>query len=377
MEENFKLILAKRYLDNTLTADELEVFFHLVQTGEMDSYLTKALEAHRHLMVVEKTIVVPIAKKKSVQKIWLPAAALILLMLSAVIYFTYKNQTAKTADPVIAATDGRYKNDVLPGSTKAILTLADGRTIKLDSTDSGTITGDGGMVMEYKNGQLVYDHNTIPPNAVLYNQVNTYNGGQYVITLSDGTKAWLNAASSLRFPAVFMGNERNVEITGEVYFEVAKNEMAPFTVSMGNNEQVQVLGTRFNIHLYPESATRNITLLEGVVKINAGSKVVQLQPGQQARISTNHEMDVVNNVNLEAVMAWKNGYFLLNADIKEIMLQVKRWYNVEVIYKGNMPSEELRGKIARNEPLSKLLQILELTGLVRFTIEGRVVTVMP
>jgi len=192
------------------------------------------------------------------------------------------------------------------------------------------------------------------------------------LTLSDGSKVWLNAASSLRYPASFVGNERKVELTGEGYFEVAKNASMPFKVNVAGKGEVEVLGTYFNINSYADEATINTTLLEGKVKVSALNNQQTLSPGQQAQIAGDGQINLNKNVNVEAVMAWKNGKFIFeNADIKSVMRQVEKWYDVEIVFNGNITTEEFVGIISRNVNVSQILKMLEKTGTVKFEIEGK------
>ena len=193
------------------------------------------------------------------------------------------------------------------------------------------------------------------------------------MVLEDGTKVWLNAGSSLTYPVAFIGNERKVSITGEAYFEVAKNKFKPFTVSR-DKMQIEVLGTHFNVNTYGDEDFIKVTLLEGSVKVNNGNKSGLLKPGQQAKLNENI-INVHSNVNVDQVMAWKNGYFSFDkASATEVMHEIARWYNIQVAYEGEMPTEQFGGELRRNSKLSSVLKILEKSG-VNFRIEGRKVTV--
>jgi len=203
-------------------------------------------------------------------------------------------------------------------------------------------------------------------------------GGEYQVVLADGTKVWLNALSSIRFPTSFKGSERKVEITGEAYFEVAKNARMPFRV-IGGSQTVEVLGTHFNINAYPDESAVATTLLEGSVKVamhDGQAKV--LKPGEQALIFKENNSFRVKEVDAEDAVAWKNGYFQFNDDdLKTIMNQLSRWYNVEIVYQQANLDQKFGGTISRSKNLSQVLRILELTGNVRFRVEGRRITVMP
>jgi ferric-dicitrate binding protein FerR (iron transport regulator) len=217
----------------------------------------------------------------------------------------------------------------------------------------------------------------------MYNAMTTPKGRQYQLELADGSKVWLNAASSITYPTAFTGNERKVTISGEAYFEISPDKTKPFKVSIDGKGEVEVLGTHFNINAYADEPTVNTTLLEGSVKIrafnsNAGPEEKQktLYPGQQARLNVG--LVVVDSVNTGEVMAWKNGYFSFNgATTEAIMRQVKRWYDAEIIYEGTVKEERFAGSVPRSANASKLLEVLELTKTVKFVIEDKKIIVKP
>lgn len=210
----------------------------------------------------------------------------------------------------------------------------------------------------------------------MYNTVSTPKGGEYQLTLPDGTKVWLNSMSTLKFPVVFAGNERKVELTGEAYFEVAKDKTKPFFVQ-AKDTKVQVLGTHFNISAFADETEVRTTLLEGSVKVDRGMKTIVLVPGQEASASDSKVGFTVREADLEKVMAWKNGYFVFRDEpLESLMKRISRWYNIEVDYKGDMGSNTFGGKFSKNSTLSELLRSLELTGTVKFKTQERRVTVM-
>lgn len=268
--------------------------------------------------------------------------------------------------------------DLPPGGNKAILTLGDGSNIILDSAGNGNLASQGNTsITKSGTGELVYKSNNKAAEAIVYNTVTTPKGGQYHIVLPDGSKVWLNAASSLRFPTSFSGNERRVEITGEVYFEVAHNAKMPFIVK-ANETEVAVLGTHFNMMAYPDEKVMKTTLLEGSVKVSRAGKSAMLAPGQQARLSTSSEnIRVLDDVDMDKEMAWKTGYFQFEDDnLESIMRQVSRWYDVDIAYEGNASREHFTGRLPRNANVSKVLKILSLSG-VKFRIEGKSIIVTP
>ena len=281
----------------------------------------------------------------------------------------------KTTPPVVAESmKQRYKNEVPPGGNHATLTLADGSVISLDSAANGVLTQQGNVkIVKQSNGQLLYEG--AGNHEMMYNTMTTPRGGQYRLTLPDGTLVWLNAASSVTYPAAFTGRERSVSVTGEVYFEVAANENMPFRVKAGDMN-INVIGTRFNVNAYAEEPTVRTTLIEGAVSVSAGQASAVLKPGQQARVQGNHTLAVINNIDTEEIIAWKNGYFqFTDADMPAVMRQIEKWYDVKVTYEGAIPKRSFGGGIQRSLPLSQVLGILEAND-VKFKIEGKNITVL-
>lgn len=306
------------------------------------------------------------------------AAAMAVIFLSIGLYF-YLNSPV-TQSKLVAKKD--MKNDIAPGSNKALLTLADGSQIVLDNSSNGVLANQGNTVVrKEKDGQLVYDFSkSLSPNdklhTVAYNSISTPRGGEYQLLLPDGTKVWLNAGSSLKFPVAFNGKQRKVELLGEAYFEVATNKKIPFTVITGQTE-VEVLGTHFNVNAYQDISGVNTTLLEGSVRLKNGEKQTLLKPGQSGIYTSSGDF-TLQEVDVEEAVAWKNGYFVFqDENIRSIMAKAARWYDVEVEYRGNMTDKNFWGKVSRYENISELLKNMELTGSIHFKIEGRRVIVMP
>lgn len=303
------------------------------------------------------------------------AAAILLLVTAGGVWLLISK---KDVQHPVAAVNNVPVKDIAPGSNKAVLTLADGSTIVLDEAQNGALSQQGGTkVIKLNSGQLAYQPvNGKSSATVTYNTITTPIGGQYQVMLPDGSKVWLNAASSLRFPTAFTGNERRVDITGEAYFEVEKQAGKPFLVSVKGME-VQVLGTSFNVNAYDDEATVKTTLLEGAVMITKDEMKKRLSPGQQAQMNMQGSIQVINKTDLEEAVAWKNGYFQFeNADIRSVMRQLERWYNIKVVYKGTIPDRSFGGGIQRNLPLSGVLKILEKNH-VKFTVEGNTIVVTP
>lgn len=271
------------------------------------------------------------------------------------------------------------RQDIQPGGNKATLTLADGRTITLDSAQNGTLAVEGAaQVQKVQNGQLAY-HDTKSGGAVAatYNTISTPRGGQYQVVLPDGTKVWLDAASSLRFPTAFGEGERDVELTGQAYFEVAQNRSAAFHVKVGQMD-IAVLGTHFNVNAYKDENAVRTTLLEGAVRVDDAGQSQVLSPGDQASCPQGSgAIQVTTNVDVDAVVAWKNGLFQFNdADLQSVMRQLMRWYDVDVVYEGKAPVQTFDGKLQRDLSLSQVLRILEKSQ-VHFRIDGRRIIVQP
>jgi transmembrane sensor len=307
----------------------------------------------------------------------LAVAALVLLIAGkAVLYFL--PHTPGTKRPVASGQPVHYAHDLPPGRNNAILTLADGHTITLDSAANGGLAQQGTTKVIKLNGQIAYKNagSTQGDEVILLNTITTARGNQYQLILSDGSKVWLNAVSSLRFPTSFKGKERRVEVTGEAYFEIAKDAVRPFIVQAGGGE-IDVLGTHFNINAYPDESSVKTTLLEGAVAVKRDAALQKLSPGQQAEFTPKGEITLSKNVDVTQETAWKDGFFWFNnTDIHTLMRQVSRWYDVAVEFKGEIADDGFTGKVSRNVPLSKLLNVLEQYEL-HFKIEGKKIIVQP
>lgn len=307
------------------------------------------------------------------------AAVAVILLLSAGIWFTIQY---KYKEHVVTTTALKEENNnILPGSNKAILTLGNGEKIVLDSTNNGLLSMQGKTkIIKVNNGLLTYNRQLITDNRqqeIQYNTITTPRGGQYEVVLPDGSKVWLNATSSIKFPAAFTRNKRVVEITGEAYFEIAKNADRPFIVKKGDVE-IQVLGTQFNVNAYDDEPGMKVTMLEGLVRIvqQTTDNRQLIKPGEQIRLNKNGKMKLIENADVSEAVAWKEGLFQFSDDnIEQIMRQISRWYNVEIIYENGIPEGHITGKIPRNTNLSNVLKIMQLSG-VHFKIEGRKVIVL-
>ncbi|MBX2925500.1 MAG: FecR domain-containing protein [Chitinophagaceae bacterium] len=313
------------------------------------------------------------------------AAILVVMILSVTYYFLFDNGKQAAIQQTTIAQQGEI-TDIAPGGEKALLTLSDGTTIVLDSASSGMLASQGNTrVIKLVNGSIVYHaETTAKPAEILTNTMSTPRGGKYHLVLPDGTGVWLNAASSITYPTVFTGDTRQVSMKGEVYFEVVKNPQIPFVVTLDHSTRIEVTGTSFNVNAYSDEPQCKTTLLEGIVKVHVAGSVKQLRPGQQAQTVLSGIQDAVmvtDNVNLEQVMAWKNGAFSFkNAGIHEVMRQVSRWYDLDIEYRGftSKAGEGPRfsGDIGMDLNLSAILRVLEKSQ-VRFRLEGKKLIVTP
>jgi transmembrane sensor len=272
--------------------------------------------------------------------------------------------------PSIPVNTGLISKDVPPGRNYAMLTLSDGQKIALDSNKNGLIAHERGTAVVNLKGCLSYKSQE-QTGEITYNTIETGRGNQYKIILPDGSVVWLNSASSLRFPTSFTGNDRKVILTGEGYFDVAKNAAQSFTVVFGNSD-VKVLGTAFNVMAYPDEPSQKTTLINGSILIRKGTQSTLLQPGKEAVITTGRIE--VKEADTDQAIAWKNGQIsFANAGLEEITRQIERWYDVEILFNGKVPDKRFFGLLDRNVPLSTILQFLQERG-IRSAIEGRRVT---
>jgi len=283
-----------------------------------------------------------------------------------------RKEIVKQEDPA-----NGIKNDIPPGGNKAILKLANGNTIVLDSAHNGMLYHQDGASIEKKSdGKLAYKALHEKATEIQFNTLSTPRGGQYFVELSDGSKVWLNAASSLRYPVSFTGKDRLIELSGEAYFEVAKNKVMPFHVKV-KDVTVEVLGTHFNVNAYDDEDAMKTTLLEGAVRIVKENAGTLMKPGQQVQVNKNGNVKLITEADMEQAVAWKNGNFQFNSnDIETVMRQLARWYDVgKVVYEGKKTAHSFSGTISREYNASDVLKILELSN-VHFRIEGKTIIVM-
>jgi transmembrane sensor len=378
MDKQEVIDLLKKYKEGTLSnakKAKLETWY-LNESSKNNAELDKELvdQSVQHLRTQ-----LPLKYKASPKVSWLRVAAAAALVISIGITLYNKAYYFYNKDAVQLV-----KNDIVPGGNKAYLTLANGKRIILNEAANGQLAEQAGIkITKTADGQLVYRISSAQISKATekgYNTIETPRGGQYQIALPDGTKVWLNAASSLKYPILFAIKERKVELSGEAYFEVAKDKRHPFIV-LSKDQEVKVLGTHFNIKSYTEEGNTKTTLLEGAVRITSNAtnslrnKAVTLQPNQEA-IASNQGLKV-QEADTEEALSWKNGYFRFNDEnIQNVMLKISRWYNVEVHYKGKISDEEYKGTISRSKNISEVLDLLESTKTVHFKVEGRRITVM-
>jgi transmembrane sensor len=333
-------------------------------------------ETRMQRVMEEKTPVREIGSRRYWQKLATVAAVLIVI---AGIYMWRSGLDG--TKPASSQTRQQYgANDVVPGTFKAKLKLADGREIVLDSAGTGLLAQQGETRIYSESGTVKYSQEN-KSSETIYNTLETATGETYSLTLPDGSRVALNSQSSLRFPVSFNGSIRDVEMKGEVYFEVAKNAKQPFNVTVtkdgAKSSVVQVFGTHFNINAYSDEPLIKTTLLEGRVAVKADGGSRFLNPGQQAVLENNGTVNVLSNVNTDAVVAWKvNDFNFSDNDIQTIMRQFSRWYGVTVDYEGSIPERRFGGMISRNRNLSEVLKTLESSN-IHFKIDGKKLTVRP
>ena len=397
--------LWERFLSDQLTVEEQQQLRQLLTTQNrqipdaidrmlLDNDLTGLAPANREQVLLQRILsaaakepasadggqsLAPVGAKGAVQnsqsptgnnlfrRTWAAAAAIFLLLAAgATLYLNNRKTIIPATAPSIA------KHDIPPGHNGAVLTLSDGKQIVLDSAGNGTLASDNQVKVVKKDGQLFYEGKTA---EILYNTVSTPKGRQWQLTLNDGTKVWLNATSSIHYPISFTGSQRIIEITGEAYLEVSPNAGAPLIVKTPTQE-IQVLGTHFNINAYADEPILRTTLLEGSIKVAAAGKTILLHPGEQVANNTAAGDLATTKPDVSNVTAWINGRFNFDhSDIKTVMRQIARWYDVEVEYRGTLPDYQFAGGTFRNNNLSEVLQVLELSGL-HFKLENHTIIVM-
>jgi transmembrane sensor len=373
--------LTQDFLDNKLDAAGQQEFYALLGDADQREALTEKfmeltglpdmdLEFDPSLQpLLDKVKSVDLPHKAPVKRMhyWSWAAAIGLLVLAGSIY----RLTEQHGSMLPAVTQ---KKAVAPGKHGAVLTLADGSAVLLDSMKNGVVANQAGTNVILNNGQIVYNSKETRATGTAYNTISTPRGRQFSVVLPDGTKVWLNAASSLRYPVAFSGNTREVRITGEAYFEVAADATRPFSVRFNEKGVVEVLGTAFNINAYTDEPLVKTTLLSGSIRVN---KQQVLQPGEQANIDKNDGITVESSAETENAIAWKNGLFIMSStDLPALFRQISRWYDIEVNIKGELPKRSFGGTIDREVSLTDIIEALNIYG-VNCRLENNKLIVQP
>jgi ferric-dicitrate binding protein FerR (iron transport regulator) len=380
-KEDF-IVLYDKYLEGKCTPDELILLeqYHddfILSDKPWKAEMMDKHEARQILLNKLAGAVDPPVRKVNRNYRWLAAAAVLVFSISAGLLWHFRSRAVfLVADH---ANTLKHQAIIKPGGERATLTLADGKIIRLDEKVKGVLSLQGNAtISQLSTGQLTYivGSGKSGVSGNVYNSIVTPQGGEYKIVLSDGTKVWLNSASSLKYPAVFSGHDRRVELAGEAYFEVAKNREMPFKVVV-KGMAIEVLGTHFNVMAYNNEKAVETTLLEGKVKLTNDKRQAYLLPGQRGILTDKQPGFEIQSADIQKAVAWKNGYFTFKQEsIQSIMRKVARWYNVEVVYQGDVEDKTFGGSVSRFADISELLKTLELTGTIHFKIEGRRVIVM-
>ena len=377
------LLLAEKWLNGTILPHEEEEYAAWYATLsdedklEIPAAFAGDKEQHRKKILsninLRRKAVIPFRRRLMYKS---AIAASFVLVITITAYLVSNRKESKDHLSIVKEKDiGAH--DIKPGTNGAVLTLSNGKTILIDTVKNGNIqlstgnevakTGDRLNFRSKEAGTGIEEYTLVTPKA-----------RQQQLTLPDGSKVWLNAASSIRFPSAFTSKTRLVEITGEAYFEVAKEKSKAFVVKVGS-AKVEVLGTHFNLMAYPNEQSLETTLLEGAVRFSSDKQTIQLKPGQQSQLLPGNKLRLNEHADIEHAIAWKNGIqSFKSADIKTIMRQVERWYDVKVEYKGAVPQREFTGDFPRSANLSELLRLFEINDIhIQLGVDRRTITVLP
>jgi len=392
MNEKELDILVDKFMNHRLTTEEHQIFFEWLNSlpedkaGEILGKCSSAFERQKDVYLPKYNSLIEaieqeldhVSPKAAISKpetghVFLYIAAALITGILCVFFYSGRQQNP----PAIAVHPSIVK-PIVPGSNKAVLTLADGKRITLAEAESGLLAQQHDLqIYKTDHGELICSkkNNSSHAGAISagVNTLSTPRGGQYKLTLADGTMVWLNAATTLKFPAVFTGHQRLVELNGEAYFEVAKNMAMPFIVRV-NQSSIEVLGTHFNVMGYSNEPAMHTTLLEGAVRISRGKELRNLLPGQEAVVQ---QGIIIKPADTSQAVGWKNGNFSFSHErIDVVMNKIARWYDVDIQYQGKVTREEFVGVVPRSKELADVLRKLELTGLLKFKIKERSVIVM-
>jgi ferric-dicitrate binding protein FerR (iron transport regulator) len=379
MEKQTFLTLLDKYINGQATSQEiglLEEYYKRLDALSQLEHSEKEEEAVRQVMLqnINSRIAADQETEQQVRQLrprrsflkWYAAASIVFILSAGSYFFLHKEKPTQQIAQL---------RDIAPGKNTATLTLANGQKIILSNASTGQIAKQAGVnINKTANGQVVYtiaENNDVEANQ--FNTLSTAKGETYKVNLPDGTQVWLNAASSLTYPARFTGTDRKVTLAGEGYFEVAKDKAHPFKVAT-DQQEVTVLGTHFNVNAYKNESATKTTLLEGSVKVSSGNNNQIIKPGQQATLNSNSIK--VQDIDTELATAWKNNKFIFDGDdIQYILRMVERWYNVEIEYRGPISKEKFYGAVSRYENVSEVLKTLDYDGKVHLKIEGRKIIV--
>ena len=377
--------LAEKWMNGTITPEEERVFAEWYNANQDEEVIVSAAfasdeEEHRNRILahIRANMKGSLPGRRSR---WLPAVAAAVLLLAGAGALWWGRGRSADRTPQIA--DATPATVIKPVTDKAILTLDDGSTVNLEAAADGSTTANGAAHIDrqaarlvYKSGQTAGATEAATPAVTTYNTLTTPRGGLYSVILPDGTKAWLNASSSLRYPVAFRGATREVTLTGEGYFEVAPNAAQPFVVRVGG-VTVNVLGTHFDVMAYDDEPAMTTTLLEGAVDVQAGDKRLKLIPGEQGQLIKDDNRFFSAKADVDQAIAWKKGVFKFKSeDIRSVMRKVSRWYDVDVTFEGTI-NEHFTGAVPRDADVAGLLKTMELTNSIHFRVRGNRITVTP
>lgn len=374
--------LTDLYAANKCTPAEMKELFTYLQNSEADRALLQKIKEEFDASFSQNLIIEPEQSSVNIKApvipfyktAWFRASVAACFILSFTLVYNYFSGHTKIKKELAS----QMIMPLQPGGNQATVTLSNGKVIVLDSNFSGNIPLTSSAIAQKQLGKIDFSKlSESNEETTLFTTVQTPPGGQFNIVLPDGSEVWLNAASSITFPLKFGGNNRKVSMTGELYFEVAKNKAKPFLVSLPKQNEVEVTGTHFNIMAYSNEAEQRTTLLEGSINLHSGRKVYPLSPGQQLLTNAAGENTIRNKVNTEQVIAWKNGLFDFdNVTLPEIMRQLERWYQTDVVFQEATATGHYIGSIRRSSSIKEVLKMLELAGEVKFKISGQNIIVM-
>lgn len=378
--------LTNLYVSNKCTPEEMKELFAWLKETEANKTLLKKIQEEFNASLSQSseeesiTTDLPALDRKIlpiVKRHWFKYAAAASLLLFFTFGYIYLNN--KNIEPEKQIATNKIPNTITPGGNQATLTLSNGKVIALDSSFSGNISLTEAVRANKEQGKIDFSKINLSAadNNILSTTIKTPAGGQFNIVLPDGSHVWLNAASSITFPLQFSGKERKVEMSGELYFEIEKNTAMPFRVTLPNKNEIEVTGTHFNVMAYANEEKLKTTLLEGSITMHSADKLIPLLPGQQIQTDATGENKILNSVNTQQVIAWKNGLFDFdNVTLPEIMRQIERWYKTNVLFNEGYNQGHYVGAIKRESSINEVLHMLELAGDVKFKISGQTIIVM-